>query len=448
MKAVVLGGGIAGLAAGIRLLESGVGTTIVEAAPRAGGLASGFRSEGYTFDYFSHRLWTRDAEVLELVRRWSPTELVSRHKVCRIMLDDRLYNYPIDLRDILSGRSGRMALRALYGYLGAKLRSPPAKNENFRSHLVARFGEPLFNVFFGPYTEKLYGTHTSAISMDLALGAVPKAGIFRQLAYRLARRVDHWDEFLYPRGGFMNLPDGMAASFEAAGGRLRLGHRVNGLRAEGERITGVGIEGPAGRLELDADLVVSTVPLPTLLDTLGSPPPSRVVDAASRLRTRAMVAVYLGIELPQLSKDHWIYVPDAKILFNRLSETTNYSDGMAPPGRTGICAEIACDRGDETWNMDGRTVVDRVTADLVRIGLLPSADRVERSWVRRFGGAYPVYGVDYRDHLSVVQDHLAAFTNLKVCGRQGSFWYGSTAQGIRQALDLVKQLVISSSHAA
>ena len=39
MKAVVLGGGIAGLTAGIRLLESGAETTIVEAAPRAGGLA-------------------------------------------------------------------------------------------------------------------------------------------------------------------------------------------------------------------------------------------------------------------------------------------------------------------------------------------------------------------------------------------------------------------------
>jgi len=448
MRAVVLGGGIAGLAAGIRLAESGVETTIVEAAPYAGGLASGFRSEGYTFDFFSHRLWSRDEEVLESVTRWSTTELVSRHKVSRIMLDDRLYNYPIDLRDLLTGGSGRMALRALGGYLSAKFRSRPVKSENFRSHLVARFGEPLFNVFFGPYTEKLYGTHTSAISMDLALGAVPKAGIFRQLAYRLARRVDHWDEFLYPQGGFMNLPDGMTATFEAAGGHLLLGHRVRGLRAEGQRIRGVGAEGPAGRIELDADRVISTVPLPTLLDSLGPPPPPRVADAAARLKTRAMVAVYLGIDLPQLTEDHWIYVPDAKILFNRLSETTNYSDGMAPPGRTGICAEIACDRGDETWATDDRTVVDRVTADLVRIGLLASADRVERSWVRRFGSAYPVYGVDYRDHLATVLEHLAAFTNLKVCGRQGSFWYGSTGQGIRQALDLIKQLDLSSSHAA
>ena len=448
MKAVVLGGGIAGLTAGIRLAESGAETTIVEAAPFAGGLASGFRSDGYTFDFFSHRLWTRDEEVLECIRRWSTTELVSRHKISRILLDDRLYNYPIDVRDLLTGRSGRIALHALGGYLSARLFSRPVKNENFRSHLVARFGEPLFNVFFGPYTEKLYGTPTSAISMDLALGAVPKAGIFRQLAYRLARRVDHWDEFLYPQGGFMNLPDGMTAAFEAAGGRLRLGHRVQGLRAEGRRIRGVGVEGPAGRLELDADLVVSTVPFPAVLNSLGSPPPAAVAAAAAQLRTRAMVAVYLGIDLPQLSADHWIYFPDAKILFNRLSETTNYSDGMAPHGRTGICAEIACDRADPTWAMDDRTVVDRVTADLVRVGLLSSTDRVERSWVRRFGATYPVYGVDYREHLATVLEHLATFTNLKVCGRQGSFWYGSTAQGIRQALDLVKQLDVSSSHAA
>ncbi len=448
MRAVVLGGGIAGLTAGLRLVEAGAKTTIIEAAPYAGGLAYGFRSEGYTFDFFSHRLWTRDAEVLDRVQRWSTTELVSRHKVSRILLDGRLYNYPIDLRDLLAGRSGRMALRALGGYLGAKLRRSPEENGNFRSHLVSRFGEPLFNVFFGPYTEKLYGTHPAAISMDLALGAVPKAGIFRQLAYRLARRVDHWDEFLYPRGGFMNLPDGMAAAFEAAGGRLRLGHGLHGLRAAGRRITGVGADGPGGRVELDADLVIATIPLPALLGALGSPPPAAVAAAVRQLRTRAMVAVYLGIDQTRLSEDHWIYVPDGEILFNRLSETTNYSDGMAPSGKTGICAEIACDRGDATWNLDDRAVADRVVEDLVRIGLLPRAGQVERVWVRRFGGAYPVYGVDYREQLSTVLAHLARFENLKVCGRQGSFWYGSTAQGIRQALDVVEKIDLSAIHAA
>ncbi len=447
MKAVVLGGGIAGLTAGIRLAESGVKTTIVEAGAQPGGLASGFRSAGYTFDLFSHRLWTHDPEVLALASRWAGESLISRRKVSRILLDDRFYNYPVDLRDLVSAQSGGMAMRALIGYIAARLKTPPHDGD-FRSYLISRFGEPLFNVFFGPYTEKLYGLRTSEISMDLALGAIPKAGIFRQLVYRMTGKVDRWDEFHYPRGGFMALPDGMARAFVEAGGNLLLGHTVTSVRREGARIVAVEAGGESGAVHLDADVVVSTVPLTALLAALDGPTPEEVRAAAGELRTRAMVVVYLGIGRPQLSEDHWIYVPDSRMLFNRLSETTNYSAEMTPPGHTGVCAEIACDRGDEVWSMSDASLVVRAGADLVRTGLLDSVGEIDASWVKRFGSAYPVYGVDYREHLGAVLDYFDAIPNLSVCGRQGSFWYGSTAQGIRQALDVVDAIRGSSRYAA
>jgi protoporphyrinogen oxidase len=447
MKAIVLGGGIAGLTAGIRLAESGATTTIIEAGGQPGGLASGFREDGYTFDLFSHRLWTRDPEVLDLAARWTGGELISRRKVSRILLDDRFYNYPVDLRDLVSAQSGGMALRALVGYVTARLKAPPTDGD-FRSYLISRFGEPLFNVFFGPYTEKLYGLHTSEISMDLALGAIPKAGIFRQLVYRMTGKVDRWDEFHYPKGGFMALPEGMASRFVEVGGDLMLGQRLSAIRRKGERIVGVEARGEAGTVSLDADVVVSTVPMTALLSALDSTAPADVAAAAGKLRTRAMVVVYLGVARPQLSEDHWIYVPDSRMLFNRLSETNNYSDAMSPPGHTGVCAEIACERGDEVWSMSDASLAARAGQDLVRTGLLDSPDEVSASWVKRFGSAYPVYDVDYKQHLGTVIDHLDAIPNLSVCGRQGSFWYGSTAQGIRQAIDVVDAIRGSSRHAA
>jgi len=170
MRAVVLGGGIAGLTAGWALASSGAETSVVEAAPFPGGLASGFRDRGYTFDLFSHRLWTRDPEVLGLVESWVGAPLLARRKVSRILLDGRLYNYPIDLRDLLSVRSGRLALRALAGYAGARL-TGGSGGEDYRAYLEARYGAPLFDTFFGPYTEKLTGCRARELSIDLALGA-------------------------------------------------------------------------------------------------------------------------------------------------------------------------------------------------------------------------------------------------------------------------------------
>ncbi len=436
MKAVVLGGGIAGLSAGCALAAAGVETTIVEAAASPGGLAYGFRDRGYTFDFFSHRLWSRDADILRRVEAWTGAPLQTRRKVSRILLDGRLYNYPIDLRDLLSVRSTGLALRALAGYASARLAGPPG-GDDFRTFLRGRYGAPLYDTFFGPYTEKLTGCRASELSIDLALGAVPSPGLLTQLVHRLVGRIDPWDDFHYPPGGFMDLPDGMARAFTVDGGRLLLSHRLQRLRCDGDRVTHVEVESTTGTVALATDLVVSTVPLGALLAGLDPAPGSAVLRAAAALRSRAMVAVYLGIRRPRLSPDHWIYVPDPTVRFNRLSETTNYSERMAPPGRTGLCVEIACDAGDEVWSDAPERQIRRAVDDLVRLGLLRSAAEVEAGWTRRFPAAYPVYRVGFREHLQSIEAALAPIGNLKLAGRQGAFWYASTAEGIRQGLDLV-----------
>jgi len=447
MRAVVLGGGIAGLTVGSALARSGADTTVVEAAPFPGGLASGFRDRGYTFDFFSHRLWTRDGEVLRLVEGWVESRLLIRRKISRILLDGKLYNYPIDLRDLLKGGSARLAVRAIVGYAAARIAAEPPR-EDFRGFMISRYGAPLYDTFFGPYTEKLCGCSSSEISMDLALGAVPQTGILTQLIHRLTGRMEPWDDFLYPAGGFHELPQGMARDLTRSGGKLLLGHAVRGVRSRAGRVVSVEAAWGPRSLDLPADLVVSTIPLIALLKLLQPAADREALEAAAALRHRAMVAVYLGIRRERVSEDHWIYVSDPAIRFNRLSETTNYSEAMAPPGRTGICAEIACDVDDRVFGLDEAQQTRRVVDDLVKIGLLRSKDEVEASWVRRFPGAYPVYRVDYKERLAVVESHLRRIGNLEVCGRQGAFWYGSTAQGIRQGLDLVSRLLPSAALAA
>ncbi len=446
MRAVVLGGGIAGLTAGLALARGGAETTILEASDRPGGLASGFRERGYTFDYFSHRLWSRDAEVLRLVESCLDEPLISCHKVSRILLDGRFYRYPIHPSDVLGG-SLRTALRTLLGYASARLSVTP-RGDDFRTHIVARYGEPLFESFFGPYTLKLHGCAPSELSGDLATEAVPGTGFLRQLVQRISGRTDPWDDFHYPRGGFMAIPEGLARRFTESGGRLLLGHHASRLRHRGGKIEAVEAACGARGLDLPADLVISTIPLPAVLRALDPAPDPRATKAASALKNRGMVTVYLGIRRRSLSEDHWIYVPDPAVRFNRLSETTNYCGTMAPPGRTGVCLEIACEAGDAVWRESDDRQVSRAVDDLMRIGLLRSRAEVEEAWVLRFAAVYPVYRVGYRHHLKVVERYLEHYANLEICGRQGAFWYGNTAQGIRQALDLAHRLGFAESLAA
>jgi len=449
VRVVVLGGGIAGLSAAHGFRRAGDDVIVVEAAPEPGGLAGGFRERGYTFVHFSHRLWTHDAEVVRLAEGWTGKPLLERRKISRILLDGRLYNYPLDLRDLLGLRRLRVGVDALAGYLGARLGRERAREAaDFRGYLTARIGAPLFDVFFGPYTQKLTGLSPETLASEMARGAVPETGLLRQLASRLLGLGDEWERFLYPEGGFMTLPRGMARALKNAGGQILLSHRLAAVNRAGGRITSVEIASPVGPVTLNADLVVSTVPIPALLAALRPMAPPALVEGARRLRTRAMVVVYLGLRRERVSPDHWIYVPDPAVRFNRVSETINYDPGMAPVGCTGLCAEIACDEDDAVWREPDGDQIARVVRDLVSIGLLRATDPVELSSVRRFRGAYPLYTLDYSRDLAEVEDGLAAIGNLRLCGRQGAFWYGSTAQGIRQGLDLAGEIDVALPRAA
>ncbi|HUD72710.1 MAG TPA: FAD-dependent oxidoreductase, partial [Dongiaceae bacterium] len=193
-RAVVLGGGIAGLAAAWSLRRAGAEVTLLEAAAVPGGLAGGFRDRGYTFDLFSHRLWTRDREVLDLVDTWTGAPLLRTRKVSRILVGERLYNYPLDLRD-LSGAGGlRLGAGALGGYLKARVGGRDQAGErDFEGFMTARYGRPLYDVFFGPYTRKLTGLPPETLSSDLAREAIPPSGLLRQLARRALHFPDSWD---------------------------------------------------------------------------------------------------------------------------------------------------------------------------------------------------------------------------------------------------------------
>ena len=69
MQIGILGAGVAGLSAAFDLARAGHSVTVYEAAPQAGGLASGFRDErwDWALERFYHHIFTTDADIIKLV---------------------------------------------------------------------------------------------------------------------------------------------------------------------------------------------------------------------------------------------------------------------------------------------------------------------------------------------------------------------------------------------
>jgi len=169
-------------------------------------------------------------------------------------------------------------------------------------------------------------------------------------------------------------------------------------------------------------------------------PPAEVLAAAEQLRFRSLVILFLILDRPQLSPDHWIYVPSPEIGFCRLHEPKNWSADMAPPEQTGVVLEFFCQEGDERWHQSHEDLTAEATRDLEAMGLLEPGC-VSDSTALRLRKAYPVYNLGYGEHMRVLTEYLAGFGNLYNIGRNATFRYTSSDHYIDMGLKAAENLL-------
>ena len=434
MRAVVAGGGLAGLAAAFGLVRAGIETVLLESAPVPGGLAAGFRDRGYAFDLLPGSLGGGDPEVLRLCEAWSGRPLLRSRRSSRILIDGRLLRHPPDVRDLLGTRGLSVALGALAGRLQRHLGGGD-EAADYGSFVAARFGAPLVERVFSPIVEKITGLPVSELSSELARDTLPAAGLAAQLAGKLLGRELPWEDVHVPEAGLLEIPEGLVRALRRAGAAVLLSHRVTALRGAPGRIDEVLAEGPRGTVRIRADLVVSSLPVPALLDALPAEAAPDARAAAARLRMRGLLVVDLAVRRDRVTADHDILVPDPAVRFHRLSETVNHAPRMAPRGATGLCAEIACEPGDRVWKEDDAGHVRRVIDDLCSLGFLRSTAEVEAAWVRRLPHALPIPTLEHPALRERIQQSLADLVNLRRCGRQGGLRTAGATERLRDGLD-------------
>jgi len=150
--------------------------------------------------------------------------------------------------------------------------------------------------------------------------------------------------------------------------------------------------------------------------------PSVVLRAADRLQYRAMVFLYLMLDKPRVTDDHWIYFPAKEDIFNRISEIRNFSEDTVPDGQTSLCVEITCNEGDYLWSTPNHELFEQSVESLVRAGLIRH-EEVMGYFVRRMTHAYPTYDLDFEEKLNQLTGFLHNFENVLTIGRQGLFRY-------------------------
>lgn len=412
MKVGVLGGGPAGLFSAWLLQQRGMDVVLFEAQGKAGGISRSFTWHGFTCDLGAHRLFAQDESVLRQLLSLVP---MGRHlRRSQIYLGGKWVRDPVNVVEILYRYSPKLAVAIIGGYL-FRPRGMPV--DSFNAFVHQKYGVPLNRFFFSPYTEKLFGISGDEISADWARRKVRISG---PLDFLRESSKKHFSYFYYPvRGGYGAIIDRVYRDLRE---QVRLNAPVVSLEARDDAgVDAVIHEQDDARHREPVDAVIATISLPAV---------GRALGFEFTLNYRGVDFVYLLIDRPLLSDNHWIYFMDKGAAINRLVEFKNLSPVDQPPDRTVVCAEVT-----STWD----DVAGQVQADLIRSGLL-TQDEILDTLVLHQDFAYPVYDLDYARNLATVHETLRRFDNLHFVGRSAEFEHLELDDIYASALALANEL--------
>jgi len=427
---VVLGGGPAGISAAWRLSALGVPTTVVERDSAVGGMGKTIKVGDYFVDYGPHTFHVRETEesraIHEAIRPLFGDDPLVLTRGTRVLLRGKEYVYPLEMLQVLTGVSPLLSARIVFDYLIATIKSavaPPKKEHSFEEWGVRNLGRTLYDLCFGIYSERVWGLPTSQISSKQAQ-RVAKLNLKNIILRTLGIKADpttYFTKYMYPRKGISVLFENMAKAVRAGGNCLLLDSTVVRLERDGDRIRRVVYKRDGVEEAIECEGIISTLPLPLLVDLIHPALPAPVAAHAKKLRYRSLKLIYVALKRDRLTDYHWVYLLDEQFRVNRMSEQKNVSPEMIPPGRTVLCIELSCWREEPVWKASDEEVYRIALDDMMRMGYGITESEVEDYFVTDIPTAYPVYELNFEDHLIPVLEGVHAVPNLLTIGRHGLF---------------------------
>jgi protoporphyrinogen oxidase len=384
-RAVVVGGGPAGLKAAHVLQKAGVGTTLLERSPILGGLASSFDVQGVRIERYYHFICKGDDHLVETLAELGLSHRLHwRDSRMAYFVDGTLYPFltPIEL---LRFRPLSLADRVRAGVavkVAQQMREEDLAPQKAIPWLRRMFGDAAYRVIWEPLMRFKFAEHAPEISA---------AWIWARMVRLSRSRSSPWREELgYIEGGSPVVLEGLGRDFEARGGRTVLEAPVEAIVLEGGRARGVRVGGET----IPADAVVSTVTTShfrKLTPDLDGP----YVEGLKRIPTIGIFCVFLRLQ-ERVTPFFWVNTNDPRVPFAGMIEYTN----LNPLPELGddkilyIPQYLSAD--DPRYGQTDEEVLAKYTDALALIN--PAFDR---SWIRfsavfRDRYAQPICLPDYR----------------------------------------------------
>jgi len=375
MRVGIVGGGITGLAAACYLQKAGVNTTIVEAAPTLGGLATSFDFGPFHWDKFYHVILTSDHSLLSLLDecglsselRWGQTKtgFYSRDGLHSVSDTSEFLRFPV----LSIWEKFRLGLGILYV---ARLRDGDKLEETpIVDWLVQVFGQGNYEKFWGPLLKCKLGACCEEASAAFISGYISRYYSTRQ------KGASKREVMGYVRGSFRTVLTRLVEILQARGTQFLLNSPVE--RIEPAPSGGVRIHTPDSQFDLDCVLYTG----PSHVFARITPGLHPVyVNQLQAVKYLGVVCVALLLKRP-LSACYVTNLVDDTLPFTGVIEMTSLVSQEETQGRHLVYLPKYTTPGDPTFSLSEVEIWRQMKAGLLRMHRDLKDEDIEKVFVFR-----------------------------------------------------------------
>lgn len=386
MQIAVVGGGLTGMAAALRLAESGARVALIEADSSLGGVAGSFNVNGAKLEKFYHHIFTSDVAIRDTVESLGLGDRMEWRPTTTSYYADRIYRLSAPL-DVVMFRPLPLVDRFRFGFLVFQARMVKDWRElegiTARDWLIGMAGRRVYETVMAPMLRGKFGIHADEVSA---------VWIWNKLKLRGGSRGKSMREMLgYLRGGFGLMVDALEERLRSLGVEIATGSPVGSVLVR----PGGGFEVSAGGEHRPFEQVLVTTAPPILADLAPWLPP----DYLRRLRSiRYLANVCAVLQLDRsLSEVYWLNISDNSIPFVGLVEHTNLQRPELYGGSHLVYLTRYCDPNDEYYNMEDHQLLAAYAPHLRRLFPDFSEEWVQNVYVWRERYAQPLIARHYSD---------------------------------------------------
>jgi protoporphyrinogen oxidase len=424
VEAVILGGGMTGLAAGCAS-----GLPVYEAEEAPGGICCSYYmhpgsrqrlpcapedDEAYRFELGGgHWIFGGDPVVLRFIRALTPLECYDRRSSVFFPAQSLYVPYP--LQDHL----GYLPIEVRANALSEMFATPRSKSETLEEWLRQSFGETLTDLFFGPFHE-LYtvGLWKTIAPQDAYKSPVGLERVVRGMVEKNPP-AGYNASFVYPTEGLDVLARRMA-------GRCDVHYGKRAVQIDLRRKRVLFADGSTVKYEL----LISTLPLNKMVEM------ARLsVDDRPDPCTSVLVLNIGAKRGPACPSDYWLYVPRSEAGFHRIGFYSNVNSSFLPESSrpSGDRVSIYVERAfvDGVIPKDGETgeYVEAAIRELRDWGYIGDVEVADPTWIDvAYTWAWP--GSKWR---AVALKKLEE-NDILMVGRYGRWSFQGIADSIRDGV--------------